>query len=474
MCNFVSLFDTALVPVYRGLDEIVETLIAGQETASSVDFLEEAKAEHTESSSQVEDLVSLLPAFSSQQTDPPLEEGVTSSQRASPDVVVILSSDEDDEEAPCARCVETEATLTVEDPVLQRLRQAVLAAISELRKQATVDNDYRRAMELIITVTEKIRISPDEPKYKRIKMDNQAFWKKAGHFYTARCVMEAIGWKDVENAMVFEGVVDPALLWFACSELKSKLDMTGSAGVGRAGPSNSEPVSAKLKRTHEDSGGGVRHKRPKWEAEAANASAKWTGGKKINDRMKNYQADMKRKFESSTTRQGRKRVFSMEDMAEISKGDAQRQSDPVKDKTGPRVHTMQSTLFDPEKLGREMLALTNDFRKKEKKSKMLEWHVGMVQPAIEHSKNMGDKKCPFGHHGFKERIQKFEFHYSSAGENVHMVKGANANLAEIAVDGWIKSPGHRKNLLGDWTHCVIGVVQNGEGAWYSTQLFART
>jgi hypothetical protein len=40
------------------------------------------------------------------------------------------------------------------------------------------------------------------------------------------------------------------------------------------------------------------------------------------------------------------------------------------------------------------------------------------------------------------------------------------------VDGWIDSPGHRKNLLGRFTHCGIGVFCNDAGAYYSTQLFS--
>lgn len=41
------------------------------------------------------------------------------------------------------------------------------------------------------------------------------------------------------------------------------------------------------------------------------------------------------------------------------------------------------------------------------------------------------------------------------------------------VDGWIESPGHRKNLLGDWNFCTIAGYKNAAGLWYFTQLFAR-
>ena len=83
---------------------------------------------------------------------------------------------------------------------------------------------------------------------------------------------------------------------------------------------------------------------------------------------------------------------------------------------------MQSTLFDPEKLGREMLSLTNQFRAKHRLP-ALHWNQGMVAPALEHSKNMGDGLVPFSHQGFNERVSKFPFAHQGAGENVAMSQG---------------------------------------------------
>jgi len=45
-------------------------------------------------------------------------------------------------------------------------------------------------------------------------------------------------------------------------------------------------------------------------------------------------------------------------------------------------------------------------------------------------------------------------------------------VARVAVEGWIQSPGHRKNLLSNQTLCGIGVYVNAAGAYYLTQLFA--
>jgi len=61
--------------------------------------------------------------------------------------------------------------------------------------------------------------------------------------------------------------------------------------------------------------------------------------------------------------------------------------------------------------------------------------------------------------------------YSFAAENVAMSKGL-PDVAKVAVNGWITSPGHRKNLLSRSTWCGIGVYKTSSGAFYLTQLFA--
>ncbi|CAJ1353524.1 unnamed protein product [Effrenium voratum] len=49
-----------------------------------------------------------------------------------------------------------------------------------------------------------------------------------------------------------------------------------------------------------------------------------------------------------------------------------------------------------------------------------------------------------------------------------------ADAARAAVEGWIKSPGHRKNLLGAFDLCGLGVAQASTGEFFFTQLFARS
>ena len=126
-----------------------------------------------------------------------------------------------------------------------------------------------------------------------------------------------------------------------------------------------------------------------------------------------------------------------------------------------------------DEIGKKCLELTNIFRAKNKLPP-LKWDDSIWRISYTHSKNMGDKKVPFGHKGFNQRIRQFPFHYTLACENVFMCQGySQYSIAENGVEGWINSPGHRKNLLSNTTHCAIATYRNSSGAFYLTQMFAR-
>lgn len=79
---------------------------------------------------------------------------------------------------------------------------------------------------------------------------------------------------------------------------------------------------------------------------------------------------------------------------------------------------------------------------------------------------MADGKVPIGHDGFNDRMKKVPFFVRSFAENVAF----NYNMGdpvEVAVNGWIKSPGHRKNLLSTSNLCAIAVYCHG-GRYYFT------
>ncbi|MBD2040944.1 CAP domain-containing protein [Microcoleus sp. FACHB-672] len=92
----------------------------------------------------------------------------------------------------------------------------------------------------------------------------------------------------------------------------------------------------------------------------------------------------------------------------------------------------------------------------------------------QHSKGMASEGVPFGHEGFEQRANAIEksIAYRSVAENVAYNFGYS-NPGKQAVEGWIKSPGHQKNMVGDFDLTGIGIVKNAKGEYYFTQIFVR-
>ena len=60
--------------------------------------------------------------------------------------------------------------------------------------------------------------------------------------------------------------------------------------------------------------------------------------------------------------------------------------------------------------------------------------------------------------------------YSAAAENVAYNSGYS-DPATQAVQGWLKSTGHRQNLEGNYNLTGIGIAKNAKGEYYFTQIF---
>ncbi|KYQ96792.1 hypothetical protein DLAC_04092 [Tieghemostelium lacteum] len=135
------------------------------------------------------------------------------------------------------------------------------------------------------------------------------------------------------------------------------------------------------------------------------------------------------------------------------------------------IHTISSSILNPESLGRKCLELTNQYRKsKGIVNWELLWNPQLFKIACQHSRDMAECKVPFGHQGFNDRVKQYPFYSSGAAENV-AYNNCESSAAQVTVDGWIKSPGHQKNLVGNFNICSIGVHQSSDGKWYFTQLF---
>ena len=103
----------------------------------------------------------------------------------------------------------------------------------------------------------------------------------------------------------------------------------------------------------------------------------------------------------------------------------------------------------------------------------LQMSAAVSQEAVRHSREMAIHEVPFGHTGFNQRIHRVYETITDAEAGAENV-AYNYKTAKIVVDGWIKSPGHRRNIVGRYNLTGIGVVRDKAGKLYYTQLFVRT
>ncbi|MBE9201315.1 MULTISPECIES: CAP domain-containing protein [unclassified Nodularia (in: cyanobacteria)] len=100
-------------------------------------------------------------------------------------------------------------------------------------------------------------------------------------------------------------------------------------------------------------------------------------------------------------------------------------------------------------------------------------NANITQQARIHSQNMANGQVPFSHDGFEQRVTAVPLPYDDASENVALNQGYS-NPAREAISGWLASPGHLKNIQGDYDLTGIGVATNRRGEVYLTQIFIRT
>lgn len=108
----------------------------------------------------------------------------------------------------------------------------------------------------------------------------------------------------------------------------------------------------------------------------------------------------------------------------------------------------------------------------------LKWSDKIANVARLHSNNMADYNF-FSHKGLDglmvdDRAAKLNMGaWSAIGENIAFMKGYEQPVA-MAVEKWLESPGHKKNLLNpDWTETAIGLAVTSDGKYYFTQVFIR-
>lgn len=113
----------------------------------------------------------------------------------------------------------------------------------------------------------------------------------------------------------------------------------------------------------------------------------------------------------------------------------------------------------------------NEFRRSQGLAP-LELEPVISRQAREHSREMAENPDTISHRKFDDRVAdiKNKLTYSAAAENV-AVNLNYPNPGEQAVEGWIKSDSHRKNMLGDYTKTGIGVFKTDRDRYFFTQIY---
>lgn len=106
----------------------------------------------------------------------------------------------------------------------------------------------------------------------------------------------------------------------------------------------------------------------------------------------------------------------------------------------------------------------------------LEWNDQVAAVARLHSYNMAQEKF-FSHRGsdgsmVDDRADRLGLgQWRTIGENIAYMRGYD-DPASLAVEKWMESTAHRKNLLAStWRESAVGVAITADGTYYLTQVF---
>jgi uncharacterized protein YkwD len=120
----------------------------------------------------------------------------------------------------------------------------------------------------------------------------------------------------------------------------------------------------------------------------------------------------------------------------------------------------------------EILVYINQYRVQHGLPKLV-MNALVSTEATNHSLEMATAVTPFGHDGFSGRMTNLHKLIPNSGAGAENV-AFNYKTAEIVANGWIKSPGHRKNILGGYNLTGIGIAKDKQGKLYYTQMFLRS
>jgi uncharacterized protein YkwD len=121
---------------------------------------------------------------------------------------------------------------------------------------------------------------------------------------------------------------------------------------------------------------------------------------------------------------------------------------------------------------KNIIALVNQYRQQHDLP-ALEINEEISEIARHHSSNMAQGLSIWGHEGYDERTKMVAtiLRWEEIGEN--LARNSLSNPVLTAMNGWINSPLHEDNLIGDFTITGIGVARSSSGEYFFTQIFAR-
>jgi uncharacterized protein YkwD len=103
----------------------------------------------------------------------------------------------------------------------------------------------------------------------------------------------------------------------------------------------------------------------------------------------------------------------------------------------------------------------------------LQNNAHIAYEARNHSIDMANHTMPFGHKYFKSRIDRLHDHIKNSNAGAENV-AYNYKDGQDVVKNWLKSPGHRRNIEGNYNLTGIGIARDARGKIYFTQIFLRT
>jgi uncharacterized protein YkwD len=93
--------------------------------------------------------------------------------------------------------------------------------------------------------------------------------------------------------------------------------------------------------------------------------------------------------------------------------------------------------------------------------------------AKKHSIDMAKHSIPFGHQHFLKRINTIHSKIKNSGAGAENV-AYNYKDAQDVVRNWLKSPGHKRNIDGNYDLTGIGIARDQKGKIYFTQIFLKS